>query len=159
MRLQGKTAIVTGGGSGFGAGIAREFVAQGAQVLLADRNLEAALDVAAALGAIRAPALTLRVAGTGCFDRRGRGRRFGAQRTGAIGIDGAPLRIGAFVHGRPGLGNGSDQRQSHEKVMGKMHGYGAGMPTKAKKPLLAQALGSRTALPCAHQCSHRRDRF
>lgn len=50
MRLQGKTAIITGGGSGFGAGIAREFVAQGAQVLLADRNLEAALDVAAALG-------------------------------------------------------------------------------------------------------------
>ena len=50
MRLQGKTASITGGGSGFGAGIAREFVAQGAQVLLADRNLEAALDVAAALG-------------------------------------------------------------------------------------------------------------
>ena len=30
MRLEGKTAIVTGGGSGFGAGIARKFAAEGA---------------------------------------------------------------------------------------------------------------------------------
>jgi 3-oxoacyl-[acyl-carrier protein] reductase len=50
MRLNGKVAIVTGAGSGFGAGIARKFVAEGARVVLADLNLEAALDVAAALG-------------------------------------------------------------------------------------------------------------
>jgi len=50
MRLKNKVAIVTGGGSGFGAGIVRKFVAEGAQVLVADRNLEAALDVAAAVG-------------------------------------------------------------------------------------------------------------
>jgi 3-oxoacyl-[acyl-carrier protein] reductase len=50
MRLNGKVAIVTGAGSGFGAGIARRFVAEGARVVLADLNLEAALDVAAALG-------------------------------------------------------------------------------------------------------------
>jgi 3-oxoacyl-[acyl-carrier protein] reductase len=50
MRLKDKTAIVTGAGSGFGAGIARKFVAEGAQVLLADLNLDAALDVAASLG-------------------------------------------------------------------------------------------------------------
>lgn len=50
MRLQGKVAIVTGGASGFGAGIARKFVAEGAQVLVADLNLDAALDVAASLG-------------------------------------------------------------------------------------------------------------
>ena len=49
-RLQDKIAIVTGGASGFGAGIVRKFVAEGAQVLIADRNLEAALDVAASVG-------------------------------------------------------------------------------------------------------------
>ena len=49
-RLKNKTAIVTGAGSGFGEGIARKFVAEGAQVLLADRDLEAALRVAALLG-------------------------------------------------------------------------------------------------------------
>jgi 3-oxoacyl-[acyl-carrier protein] reductase len=51
MRLKDKVAIVTGGGSGFGAGIVRKFVAEGAQVLVADLNLEAALEVAAAAGA------------------------------------------------------------------------------------------------------------
>ena len=49
-RLDGKVAIVTGGGSGFGAGIAAKFVAEGAQVVVADINLQAALDVAATLG-------------------------------------------------------------------------------------------------------------
>ena len=50
MRLKDKVAIVTGGGSGFGAGIVRKFVAEGAQVLVADLNFEAALDVAASVG-------------------------------------------------------------------------------------------------------------
>jgi 3-oxoacyl-[acyl-carrier protein] reductase len=49
-RLAGKVAIVTGGGSGFGAGIVAKFVAEGAQVLVADINFQAALDVAAAAG-------------------------------------------------------------------------------------------------------------
>jgi 3-oxoacyl-[acyl-carrier protein] reductase len=49
-RLQDKVAIVTGGGSGFGAGIVRKFAAEGAQVLVADLSLEAALDVAASVG-------------------------------------------------------------------------------------------------------------
>ena len=38
MRLKGKTAIVTGAGSGFGAGIARRFAEEGAQVVVNDVN-------------------------------------------------------------------------------------------------------------------------
>jgi 3-oxoacyl-[acyl-carrier protein] reductase len=51
MRLQGKVAIVTGGGSGFGEGIVRKFVAEGARVLVADRDEAGAQRVAAATGA------------------------------------------------------------------------------------------------------------
>ncbi|GAB4394055.1 MAG: SDR family oxidoreductase [Kiloniellaceae bacterium] len=47
MRLQGKVAVVTGAGSGFGAGIARYFAAEGGRVVLADINGEAAEAVAA----------------------------------------------------------------------------------------------------------------
>lgn len=52
MRLQGKTAIVTGAGSGFGAGIAKRFVAEGAKVIVADINEAAAQKVAAEIGGI-----------------------------------------------------------------------------------------------------------
>ena len=52
MRLQGKIAIVTGAGSGFGAGIARKFAAEGAQVIVADLNAEAARAVAEEIGGI-----------------------------------------------------------------------------------------------------------
>jgi 3-oxoacyl-[acyl-carrier protein] reductase len=50
MRLAGKTAIVTGGGSGFGEGIARKFVAEGAWVLIADRDAAAGARVAKSIG-------------------------------------------------------------------------------------------------------------
>ncbi|WP_179378656.1 SDR family oxidoreductase [Jannaschia marina] len=50
MRLDGKTAIVTGGASGFGRGIVDTFVAEGARVLIADRDTEGAAKVAAAQG-------------------------------------------------------------------------------------------------------------
>ncbi len=52
MRLKGRTAIVTGAGSGFGAGIARKFAAEGARVILADINEAAAREVAAGIGGI-----------------------------------------------------------------------------------------------------------
>ena len=50
MRLDGKTAIVTGAASGFGAGIAQKFLAEGARVMIADINGDAARDMAAQLG-------------------------------------------------------------------------------------------------------------
>ncbi|WP_420326528.1 glucose 1-dehydrogenase [Mameliella sp.] len=51
MRLQGKRAIVTGGGSGFGEGIVTRFAAEGAQVVVADINYENARRVAEETGA------------------------------------------------------------------------------------------------------------
>ncbi|KFL27187.1 3-ketoacyl-ACP reductase [Devosia sp. 17-2-E-8] len=52
MRLSNKTAIVTGGASGFGAGIVKKFVAEGARVIIADINGDAAHAMAAELGAL-----------------------------------------------------------------------------------------------------------
>lgn len=46
MQLDGKTAIVTGGASGFGHGIARAFAAAGARVMVADLNGDGADAVA-----------------------------------------------------------------------------------------------------------------
>ena len=50
MRLTGKTAIVTGGASGFGAGIVRKFVAEGARVMIADLNTDLAQETAEQVG-------------------------------------------------------------------------------------------------------------
>ncbi|CAN0601808.1 unnamed protein product, partial [Ectocarpus sp. 12 AP-2014] len=50
MRLSGKTAIVTGAASGFGAGIARKFVVEGARVMIADLNEDGAHALADELG-------------------------------------------------------------------------------------------------------------
>ena len=46
MQLDGKTALVTGGASGFGAGISRAFAAAGARVMVADINRDGAQAVA-----------------------------------------------------------------------------------------------------------------
>lgn len=50
MRLAGKSAIVTGGASGFGAGIVRKFIAEGARVMIVDINGDAAALLAKELG-------------------------------------------------------------------------------------------------------------
>lgn len=47
MRLQNKTAIITGGAQGFGAGIVDKFLAEGAKVLVADINGDMATTKAA----------------------------------------------------------------------------------------------------------------
>jgi len=52
MRLKGKTAVVTGGGSGFGEGIVRRFSAEGARVAVVDLNGEATERVAADVGGV-----------------------------------------------------------------------------------------------------------
>ncbi|KAL1889139.1 hypothetical protein Sste5346_009086 [Sporothrix stenoceras] len=48
-RLAGKVAIVTGGGSGYGAGIARRFAQEGAKVVVADINEAGARETAESL--------------------------------------------------------------------------------------------------------------
>ena len=52
MRLNGKRALVTGAGSGFGAGIARAFAREGAFVACADINADASVKIAEELGGL-----------------------------------------------------------------------------------------------------------
>ena len=50
MRLEGKTALVTGAGSGIGKCIAETYAREGARVALADINVDAAKPAARAIG-------------------------------------------------------------------------------------------------------------
>jgi NAD(P)-dependent dehydrogenase (short-subunit alcohol dehydrogenase family) len=76
QRLEGRTALVTGAGSGIGRGVAERFVAEGARVVFADRDLAAA--TAAADGSARALAVLMDVSDEasveqGFAEARGRG--------------------------------------------------------------------------------------
>ncbi len=50
MRLKNKTAIITGGASGFGKGIVEKFVKEGAKVAIADVNYDAAKELQRSIG-------------------------------------------------------------------------------------------------------------
>lgn len=59
MRLKGKTAIVTGGGSGFGEGIAKTFAREGANVVINDVSKPAAERVASEIALTGARAIAV----------------------------------------------------------------------------------------------------
>jgi NAD(P)-dependent dehydrogenase (short-subunit alcohol dehydrogenase family) len=61
MRLSGKVAVVTGGGSGMGRAIGLAFARQGAKVVVADINLEAACETVALLESAGGDAFAVKV--------------------------------------------------------------------------------------------------
>jgi 3-hydroxyacyl-CoA dehydrogenase/3-hydroxy-2-methylbutyryl-CoA dehydrogenase len=62
MQIKGRTAIVTGGASGIGLGVCREFVSRGGRVAIFDLQAERAQEVVAELGQANAIAVTVDVA-------------------------------------------------------------------------------------------------
>ncbi len=50
MKLKDKISIVTGGASGFGAGIVTKFINEGSKVVIADMNIDLAQELATELG-------------------------------------------------------------------------------------------------------------
>ena len=58
-RLNGKTALVTGGGSSIGRAASVMFAAQGAEIVVADFNLDAAIEAVAAIEATGGKAIAV----------------------------------------------------------------------------------------------------
>jgi len=53
MRLDGRVALITGGGSGIGRAIALLFAEEGARVIVNDINLQAAGDTVEQMGSVK----------------------------------------------------------------------------------------------------------
>lgn len=56
-RLTARTALITGSGAGIGRAVAERFAREGARVIIADRDADAAASVAAAIGETARPAV------------------------------------------------------------------------------------------------------
>ena len=59
MRLEGKTALITGGGSGIGRAISERFALEGATVVVVDLRLERARETAEAIASAGGTAVAL----------------------------------------------------------------------------------------------------
>jgi NAD(P)-dependent dehydrogenase (short-subunit alcohol dehydrogenase family) len=81
--IEGKVAIVTGGASGIGAAIARAFSRRGAEVIIADRQIEAARELAGDISRSggKAESAELDVRNLGSFERLAKST---IERTGGI---------------------------------------------------------------------------
>lgn len=92
-RLSGRVAVVTGGASGAGAAICREFIEQGAVVVIADRNLEGARNLAQELGSERVHALAVDITDSASVDRLAREVRAQCGASADILVNNAGVRV------------------------------------------------------------------
>src|SRR5690606_6303935 len=92
-RLAGRVAVGTGGASGAGAAICREFVEQGAVVVIADRNLEGAQSLAQQLGETAAYALAVDITDSASVDQLAREVRKHCDASADILVNNAGVRI------------------------------------------------------------------
>lgn len=76
--MSGRVAVVTGGASGIGLGVARQFVADGYRVAVLDRNGEGVAAAAAEIGTAEAPVLAVE---TDVADRASVGAAFARVRS------------------------------------------------------------------------------